>query len=245
MSGLLLAIDARIARLSEGVNVGYFDAINLPSLELTKPDPEVVNRISYMRSTYGQALDSYSRPKPDEITFTTDETAPDILSMAMLGTPASYAQSAGTDQVIAITASLDKWVALGKNNISALSIAGLTVGDDYEVNLEAGLVKILTGNAGTIDDGDPVNVTASYPARTGSKIVAGTAPVLQLAILGTGINLFTNEQVEIEIPQANVSPNGALSFVSSDPVVLSFKGTLVTPSGAAGPYTYTVHRSGS
>lgn len=244
MSGLLLAIDARIARLVTGANQGYMDPINIPKLEITKPEPEKVERISYMRSSYGQALDSFNRPKPDEITFTTDECAPDVLSMALLGTPAAYAQSAGTAQELTPTVYLDKWVALGKNNLSSVSISGMVLNTDYELNAEAGLLKVLTGNAGGKDDGDTVTVTASWPARDGYSVVAGTDPVLQLQILGSGINLFTEEQVEIDIYQANVSPNGALSFVSNEPVSLSFSGTLVTPSNKTGPYKYTVHAAG-
>ncbi|MBK1719226.1 hypothetical protein [Thiocystis violacea] len=235
MSGLLLAVDAHIDRFTAGVAAGFMDAINLPKLSITQPDPDSIIRTSFMRSTKGQALDSYLSPKPVEIEFDTDECAPDILSMALLGRPADYAQAAGTSQSLTIAAKLGKWVAIGKNNLSAFAVATKTAGTDYEINMEAGLFKSLT-----IADGD-VSATASYPARSGSVIVSGTESVLQIAIHGHGINLFNSQQIEIEIWQANVSPTGGISFITADPATLSFKGTLITPTGKTGPYQLTLH----
>lgn len=240
MSGLLLAVDAYFDRFDANGNAaGFMDAINVPKLNITQPDPDKIERISYMRSTKGQALDSYLSPKPVEIEFETDECAPDILSMALLGVPAEYTQTAGTNQTLSISAIRGKWVALGVNNLTAFSITGMTEGTDYEINMEAGLFKSLT-----IPDGT-VSATASYPARTGSTIVAGTNTVLQVGIRGHGINLFTGQQIEIEIYQANISPTGGINFITSDPAVLAFKGTLITPSGKPGPYAITMHSPGS
>lgn len=235
MAGLLLAVDAHIDRFTAGVATGFMDAINLPKLQITQPDPDQVIRTSFMRSTAGQALDSYNRPKPAEIEFDTDECAPDILSMAFLGRPAAYAQAAGEDQSITIAAKKGKWVAVGKNNLTEFTVATKTAGTDYLINMEAGLFKSIT-----IDDGN-VTATASYPARAGQVIVAGTETVLQIAIHGHGINLFNSQQIELEVFQANISPSGGISFISNDPVSLSFKGTLVTPSGKTGPYQLTLH----
>ena len=67
MSGLLVAIDPYIARLNAGVNEGFFGPINTTVLKLTQPDPEQVIRQSYLKASYGQALDSYNRPQPLEI----------------------------------------------------------------------------------------------------------------------------------------------------------------------------------
>lgn len=240
MSGLLLAVDAFFDRFdANGDAAGFMDAINVPKLNITQPDPETIQRISYMRSTKGQALDSYLSPKPVEIEFETDECAPDILSMALLGVPANYAQTSGTAQTLTIDAIQGKWVAVGKNNLSSFAITGKTAGTDYEINLEAGLFKSLT-----IADGE-VTATASWPARAGSTIVAGTNTVLQVGIRGHGINLFNSQQIEIEIFQANISPTGGISFITADPAVLAFKGTLITPSGKTGPYQLTLHSAAS
>ena len=236
MSGLLVAIDPYIARLSSGNNVGYFGPINTTTLKLTQPDPDQVVRTSFLRSSYGQALDSYNRNKPCEIEFTIDDCDPDLLSMAMLGTPAAYSQTVASGASEVFTARLNKWVSLSKNNLSSFSISGKTLDVDYNIDLVGGLVRMLTGT-----DNASVTATISAPARSGQKIDAGTDTVLQLSIRGVGINLFNSEAIEVNIWQANVSPSGALDFISKDPITMTFKGTCIVPSGRTGPYQYIEH----
>lgn len=236
MSGMLAALDAYIARLNSGANEGYFGPVNTSQIDITDPDPDVINRTSYRPSTYGQALDSYSRPKPTEITIKFDDTDPDLLSMGLRGLPADYSQASRTAASGSFTARHDKWVALGHNSLTAFAITGKTEGTDYEVNLTGGLVKVLS--TGTIADASTVSYTDSCPARTAKKIVAGTVAALQLGIKGAGLNLFNNRTIELEIFQANVSPSGAISWIGTDPMSITLKGTLIVPSGKTGPYEY-------
>jgi len=239
MAGTLLAVDAYISRFDAGVNVGAFGPINLQSLSITQPEPETITRISKMRSSYGQALDSVSRPQPTEVSFITDETAPDVLSMAMLGQPATYAQSAGTDVAGTFTAKHDRWVAIGKNNLTAFSIATKVEGTDYEIVMDAGLVKVLS--TGSIADDSTVNYEASYPAREGQDIVFGTDSVLQVAITGIGVNQATGQRMDFEVYQANISPSGGLELISDEFLTLEFSGNLVTPAGKTGPFMIRRH----
>lgn len=241
MSGLLVAIDPFIARLVAGANVGYFGPVNTTTLKLTQPDPDQIVRTLYTRTNYGQAGDSYNRPKPTEIEFTIDDCDPDLLALALLGTAATYAQTARLigDPATDFTARHDKWVSMSHNSLTAFAIAGKTEGTDYEVHLEGGLCKVLS--TGTIADGSTVSYTAAAPARAGKKIDAGTDTVIQVAIRGVGINLFNNKAMEANVWQANISPSGAIDFVSKEPISLTFKGTCIVPSGKAGPYQYIEH----
>lgn len=241
-SGILAAIEPYIARLNTSQqNVGYFGPVNTTTLKLTQPDPDKVERISYLRSSYGQALDSYLRTKPCEIEFTIDDCDPDLLSMALLGTPAVYTQAALLigDPASTFTARHDKWASLTHNNLTAFAIAGKTLGTDYEIDLIGGLCKVLS--TGTIADASTVSYTAAAPARSGKKIVSGTDTVLQISLRGPGVNLFTNKSMEIEVFQASISPSGALDFISKDPISLTFKGTCIVPAGKTGPYQYIEH----
>lgn len=241
MSGLLVAIDPFIARLVSGANVGFLGPVNTTVLKLTQPDPDAIVRTLYTRTNYGQAGDSYNRPKPTEIEFTIDDCDPDLLSLAMLGTPAAYSQAARLigDAASTFTARHDKWVSLSHNNLTNFVISGKTEGVDYELHDEGGLCKVLS--TGTIADASTVTYTAAAPARSGKKIDAGTDTVIQVHIRGVGINLFNNKAMEINVWQANISPSGALDFVSKDPISLTFKGTVIVPSGKAGPYQYIEH----
>lgn len=243
MSGLLVAIDPHIARLSAGVNLGFFGPINTTTLKITQPDPDTVTRTSYLRANYGQALDSYSRPKPTEIEFTFDDVDPDLLSWAMLGTPATYAQAVQTNVTGSFTSRYNRWVALPFNSLTAFAITGKTEGEDYEINMPAGLIMVLS--TGTIADATSTSYTLSAAARTGKSIDAGTNTVLQIAIRGVADNLFVDGQrMDLDVWQANVSPSGALDFVSKDPISMTFKGTLIVPSGKAGPYQIRIHTAG-
>lgn len=241
--GLLAAIDGIIYPLDDNLaKKGGYGPLNFTKLTITRPDPDQKQRISQMRSSYGQALDSYSQPKPETIAFTIDDCDPDILSMAMRGVPADYAQTLGTDQTVNITAHLDLWVAVGHNNLTDFAITGKTEGTDYKVDMEAGLFMALSG--GSITEGASVTATASWAARTGKTIVSGTVPTLQVAIAGHGINLFNNKQLNIEIFQAAIAPSGDFAFVSPDPISLDFSGTLVKPTNQQGTYAYTEHAAG-
>lgn len=238
--GILSAQDVYLHRLVGGVSKGAFGPINCSKLDVTQPDPDVVTRVSYMRTTRGQALDSASVPKPMEIEIVFDDLAPDLIAMGLLGTPAPYAQAAATSTTASVRVYHDRWVAIGANSLTAFAITGKTEGEDYEVNMEGGLLRVLS--TGDIADDTDVSVTYSCSARTGTDIYAGTTSVIQLGIETRGGNLFVDGQsVDLEVYQANVSPSGALAWISSDPMSVTLKGTLVTPAGKAGPYRYRVH----
>lgn len=239
MAGTLLAVDAYISRFNEGVEVGAFGPINLQSLTLEQPEPERIERISRMRSSYGQALDSYSRPQPAEVQFITDETAADILAMALLGQPAGYTQDAATAAELTFNARLDRWVAIGKHNLTAFSLPDLTEGTHYEVVMDAGLVKIFSGGATT--DGQELTATYSATERVGERIVFGTDSVLQLRIHGVGVNQATGQRMDFDIWQANISPSGAIELVSDEFMTLGFTGGMVTPDGKSGPFEVRRH----
>lgn len=241
MAGTLLAVDAYISRFVEGSPVGAFGPINLQSLSITQPEPETIQRVSRMRSSYGQALDSVSRPQPTEVSFVTDETAPDTLSMAMLGAPAPYAQAVGTLLAGTFTARHDRWVAIGRNNLTAFVIDGKDEDEDYKIVMDAGLVMVLS--TGDIADNATVTYTSTHPEREGEDIVFGTDSVLQVQITGIGVNQATGQRMDFEIYQANVSPSGGLELIGDEFLTLEFSGNLVTPEGETGPFMLRRHRS--
>lgn len=189
-----------------------------------------------MVESYGQALGAISVPKPAEIEFVTDSLPAPYLSMVLLGEPAAYTQTSATDAAGTFTAIHDKWVPLERVELTAFAIDTKTLGTDYEVHLAAGLCKVLS--TGAIADASTVNYTHSAPARSGSKIVAGTQSLIQVTLHGSGLNADTGKRCGLLIHKANVSPSGALSFVSDDYISMTFKGTLIKPDGEAGAWEY-------
>jgi len=239
--GLLIAIDPFIDRFVSGAPTGkYMGGMNVIKVTITTPDPDKIENISHMRSSIGQALDSYLMPKPDEVEIEFNRFDPDILAMVLMGTPAPYTQAVGTNQTGTLTAVHDKWVALGKNTLSAFTVSGKTLGTDYLVHLQGGMFMALS--TGTIADASSVSYTASWGARAGSSIVARTQQVIQLGLRGVGVNLFNEQEGELEIYQANVAPSGAINWADpKTPVTAVLKGTLITPTGRTGPYSWTSH----
>ena len=234
--GLFTNLTFRADRWASGAKAGYMDAFNVSEMTITQPDPDTKTRTSYMVESYGQALGAISIPKPAEIQFKTDSLPAPYLSMALLGEPATYTQSSATSTAGTFTAIHDKWVALPACELTAFAIAGKTLNTDYEVHLAAGLVKALS--TGTIANAASTAFTYSAPARSGQKIVAGTASLIQLTLHGSGINADTGKRCGLLIHKANVSPSGGMSFVGTDYINMTFKGTLIKPDSEAGPYEY-------
>ena len=241
--GMLIAIDPFIDRFVSGAPTGkYMGGMNVIKVAITTPDPDKIENISHMRASIGQALDSYMMPKPDEVEIEFNRFDPDILAMVLMGTPAPYTQAVGTDQTGSVTAAHDKWVALGKNSLSEFTVTGKVEGTDYLVHLQGGMFMALS--TGSIVDGATVSYTASWAARSGKTTVARTQQVIQLAIKGVGVNLFNEQEGELEIYQANVAPSGAINWADpKTPVTAVLKGTLITPTGRTGPYSWTEHNA--
>jgi hypothetical protein len=226
----LLASDPYIGQLnSSNVNLGFFGPLEAGTLTITHPDPDKVQILSKKPGSYGQAVASYSKPKPSEIEISFNEMPPEVLSWAMLGTVASYSQASGTDAELTFTARHDKWVYVGKHHLSAFTIAGKSATTDFNVVLEAGLVKVLS--TGTIVNEASVTATASYPAKTGDKISAGTASVFNVTLKAYVTNLFDNVKSYLEIPKMEITPSGGLNFAADEPIAGVFKGTIIKLTG--------------
>lgn len=234
--GLYTNLTFRVDRWVNGAKAGFMDAFNVSEMAITQPDPDTKTRVSYMAESYGQALGAISTPKPPEVQFKTDSLPAGYLAMALLGTPAAYSQTVAADVAGTFVAVWDRWVALPRCELTAFTIAGKTLGVDYEVHLAAGLVKALS--TGTIANNATVDFTHSAPARAGQKIIAGTQSLIQLTLRGDGINADTGKRCGILIHKANVSPSGGLNFVSNDYISITFKGTLIKPDDQAGSWEY-------
>ena len=226
----LFASDPYVAILdSSDVNLGYVGPLEPATLVITLPDPDKVEVLSKKPASYGQAVASYSKPKPAEIEIAFNEMPVAILAWAMLGTTAAYSQASGTDQSLSFTSRHDKWVYVGKHNLSAFTISGKSAVTDFTIDLVNGLCKVLS--TGTIADATTTSATASYPAKAGSTISAGTSTILNLGLKSYVTNLFDNSKGFLIIPKLSVTPSGAFDFAGDTPVEGRFKGTILKLTG--------------
>lgn len=246
MSGLMLAGDVYIDRLTDaGVATGYLDPINTTKLAITQPDPDTKTRVSNMKDTLGQALDSVNFPKPAEISIAFDDQPAEVLAMALLGSVEDYTQGSGTVTDEAATLVPGRWVALTKRNInsSGFSLAkasapstALVEGTDYQVNRAAGLVKAIDG--GAITTSTACLVDYGHAAVAGSTVTGGTRPIVKCKILVDGKNLATGKLCQLEIDEATLSPSGEIDLLNGEFVTTELKGTMKTLSGKTNPYRY-------
>lgn len=246
MSGLMLAGDVYIDRLSDaGVSTGYLDPINTTKLGITQPDPDTKTRISNMKDTLGQALDSVNFPKPAELSIAFDDQPAEVLAMALLGSVVDYSQGSGSVTDEAVTLLPGKWVSLAKRNIGATGFnlskssapgTPLTEGVDYQVNRAAGLIKAIEGGAISVSTACLADYT--YAAVSGSTVTGGTRPIVKCKILVDGKNLATGKLCQLEIDEATLSPTGEIDLLNGEFVTTELKGTMTTKTGQTNPYRY-------
>jgi hypothetical protein len=239
----MLAGDVYIDRLTDdGQSTGYLDPVNTTKLALTQPDPDTKTRVSNMKDTLGQALDSINFPKPAELSIAIDDQPTDILAMALLGSVEVYSQGSGTVVDEAVTLVHGKWVPLANRNINSagFSLATAAVpgtpkveGTDYQVNRAAGLIKAL--NAGT---GVACLVDYGHAAVEGSRVTGGTRPVCKCKILVDGKNLASGKLCTLEIDEATLSPTGEVDLLNGEFVTTELQGVMKTLPGKTNPYRY-------
>jgi hypothetical protein len=245
--GLFTNLTCRIDRFVNGSPAGYMDAINLTELTITQPAPDTKTRTSYMAEGYGTALGAVSIPKPTEIQFKTNSMPPAVLSMALLGEPATFAQTAtasgGSSGSITVTsADFGTWIPVSHRDASAFELTGVhsgkVAGTDYDISLTAGLIKIIPASEGGTITSGTIAYTITAPARSGTKIIAGTKNLIQISLRGDGTNADTGKRCGLHVYKANISPTGGMPFVGTDYISASFKGTLIKPEDRTGPWEY-------
>lgn len=243
MSGILLAGDVYIDRYSDGgALTGYLDPVNVTKLEITHPDPDKKDRISKMKDTLGQALDSVLLPKPTEITIAIDDQPASILAMALLATETAISVTGAGVTDEAKTLILNKWVKLDYRaiaasgfNVSTAAVPGtpLVEDTDYAVKRAEGLVMAL--NSGTAV---ACLIDYTYGDLTGDKLSAGGRTVINCKLLLHGVNKVNNRVCRLEVDKATLSPSNPIDWLSGEYISAELKGTLVVVSPETSPYRY-------
>lgn len=255
--GLILAGDVRLGFYdSAGAFLGYAkDPINVTEMTPTPGEGEQRDRVSRMRDTFGQALDSVTLPAPWTLTFTTDSIGRDILRALFLGTDQDIAVASGSVTGEALTAQHDKWVPLEFPQVDNATppvvtddtgVTTYTEGTDYLIDLRNGMIQAIS--TGTITDGESLLVDYSYGARTGFRINGATANELTVAMLLDGRSLRQADSGKVVrwlAKQVTLRPAGGNDIKSNEWVAPQFTGTLITPTGENQPFFYEEYTPGA
>lgn len=246
MSGLICAGNVYLDLYVDGARTGEFGPINCTKFSLSPGKADSIDRVSFLRDTFGNALDSVVFPGISTLTIESDDAGAETLQYAMLGTlsdiDAAQGQiTAGSPETA--TLRFNKWTKLAHRKVSSVVVkdsgsATATVTTDYIVDATAGMIKPVSTSA-VIADGEVCTVTYNYGALTSAKqIVAATSTEVRAFVRLDGKNLATQQAVEIICPQAVLVPSGELDVAGKKFVTFTMSGTLVTYTGYSGPYIY-------
>lgn len=179
---------------------------------------------------------------PTPVAMTFDGISPDLFANIFLGDLVDITDPGGSKADEQVTARLDKWAQLGTSgggisNVVVKDSGGSTtyaVDTDYVLDTRAGLIKAVS--TGAITDGEILSVSYDYAALSGSKIIGATQPLVNVAILFSGKNVFDGSPADVRIFKASLRPASAVDFLSEEPQELQFDGKMITPAGKSWPF---------
>ena len=230
--------DLYIARITNGVPGSFEGPFEANKFEI-KPNSDLKESISKGRSTYGQVTESVSLAKPSDFSLELTEVNTSALALALMGTSSVVTQTSGAVVDEVVTAVLDKWIQLAKNNVSSVVVknsAGTTtyvLGTDYTVDAVLGWVKPLS--TGTIAAG-PLKISYSAAATAATQIAGGTLAEIRAMFKFNGVNLADQSSCIVDVYEAVLAADSAMDFLSSDFAKVGLKGRLKTPTGKVAPF---------
>lgn len=139
-----------------------------------KPNIELKEMTSKGKNTYGQVIESVALQQPADLTVDLAEVNKDSLAIALLGTTASLAQTAGNLTSEAIVASMDAWAAATKAKWTAAPtvVGGAVAASVTGAIASTTLTVSAVSSTGTLSVGQTIS---------GSGLTAGTRIVEQLS----------------------------------------------------------------
>ena len=223
---------------------GFGDPLDSDKFEI-KPNFE--EKVSESRShlDYGQARASVVLPKPTEITIELAAATAEALAMQFQGLVQSLTQASGAFAAVDFTVSaLDKWLPLGKRNISdsgfeftnAADTVTYELGTHYEVNWLRGEVRFKSAAAGAPSAAAVLKLTGSYGAVDGKKILGGRVTQVRCQARLDGRNMVDGSPIEVDVHECVLGSNKGFDFLGSDYSAITLSGKIVTPPGKTEGY---------
>lgn len=117
----------------------------------------------------------------------------------------------------------------------------LVAGTDYNIDLRRGLLIPIAG--GAITNGNTVTVSYSYGAHVSTKIQGGATPTKSFYIDGDMQDRINGDNGELRIPQANLTVDGDVDWLSAEPIQITLTGPVIVASGESAPYTFESYKA--
>jgi len=222
----------------QGGQIGFIGPVD-GQLFSWQINAEQVSAKSKMRGTYGQEKAVLNNPSETNISLNLISVPEAVLAAQMMGTIVSANQAAGSLTDEPLVAKLDRWLFVGKRNLTAASdvltdSTGTTTyvnGTDYELNERLGLVMPLSGGAISADEA--LLFDASYGAITQNKINGVTRSQVRARILIDLYDQVNGKDAEAIVYNAMMTPNQAIDLFSDAHIEAQFNGKAMTPVNTA------------
>jgi hypothetical protein len=190
------------------------------------------------RTNYGQVIASATLPGRTNINLTLNQLDAENMALAFLGDVSAFSQASATGATVSLTGIYDRWVEIGKEQISNLVVKDETdtttyeVDVDYAVNTRLGLIKVIKESL----DGSTLNLTFDAAEVTASKIVGGTSPIIRCRLLLDGKNYVNGRNCKVLVYSARLRPTTEVDFLSEDFLPLELEGLCEIPEGKDEPF---------
>jgi len=119
-------------------------------------------------------------------------------------------------------------------------ITELDVDVDYTIDLRRGQLMPVAG--GAIADGDELTVSYSYNAHVATTIVGGATPTKSFYITGDMQDRISGENGELRIPEARLTVDGDIDWLSAEPIQATLTGACIVADGEEAPYTFVAYK---
>jgi hypothetical protein len=203
---------------------GFGESLDADKFEI-KPDSETKTSSSKSHLDYGQARATVVIPKPTTIDIELSASSVKALAMQFQGQVEAMSQSSGSLTAADIVLGpIGEWQSLGFRNFAE---AGFSVtpngggsayvrGVNYEVNWSRGEIRFIPGAAGNPAAAATVEVTGTYNAVDGKKIVGGRITQVRTKLRFDGQNIVNGEVVEADVFDCTLGTSEGFDFLGSD-----------------------------
>ncbi len=196
------------------------------------------------KSNYGMVLDSVALQQPGAVEVEINRLDQETLAMVFLGEASVETITGSTVTDEAVSAIHDAFVDLAQRNISSVVVQDETdtttyaIGTDYELNTDAGMIKVLS--TGSITDGQALHVDYAYASAVYDRILGATQPTVKVAMLLDGKNQNTGKDCFVDVWEATLSPDTPVDFLADDFSSVKLTGSMIKPDSKPSPFRVDV-----
>lgn len=201
---------------------------------------------------YNQPIHQETLPGTTTVTTTLLEIPPLILARMLYGEGSDATVSAGqvTEQVIPLPNAAVPLVLPHRMLLSSPAPVienedgdkTYVAGTDYSIDYRQGLLVIPAGSAIVTDGETALTVSYSYDDHVSLKIAGGATPTAQFRITGDMEDRISGENGLLVIPQANLTTDGDVDWLSDEPIQVTVTGPVIVAPGESAPYTFQTYR---